>query len=111
MNLYVISKFKDFDIIKFNTILVKEETNDAYYTFDKIEILDNKCCVKKEEIDKENKYYFITRDRRKIKKQAKRIYNNINDDLYNQIGELQYKLQQLQEFKNRNDINYKQIIK
>ena len=71
--LYVISKF-DVNIIKFYAVEIAKEKEDKFILLDKI---NNNNIFLKEDLDKEHEFLFVTKDRRKIRKQMKRIYENL----------------------------------
>lgn len=101
--LYVISKFKDASIIKFNAVQVEDETDNEFILLDKI---NNRNTFSKSDIDKEFEFLFVTEDRRKIKRQLKRIYKNIENETIEKINHLNYKINELKMLKDRNEQNY-----
>lgn len=101
--LYVISKFDDNDIIKFNAVEIIEEKEHEFILLDKI---NNKNIFLKEDLDKEYEFLFVTKNRRKIRKQMKRIYENIQKKSKSEISVLEYKLNKLKSTQKRNEKNY-----
>ena len=97
--LYVISKYDNYDIIKYNTVEIEQETVNDIFLSDKIE---GKYKFPKENLDKEFEYLFVTKDKRKVKKQLKRIYNNIENDIEYELSKLNYKIEQLKDIQKRN---------
>ena len=73
--LYLISKLDN--VIMFNAVEINEEKEDKFILIDKI---NNKKIFLKENLDKEYEFLFVTRDIRKIKKQMKRIYENLKKE-------------------------------
>ncbi len=73
--LYLISKLDN--VIMFNAVEINEEKEDKFILIDKI---NNKNIFLKENLDKEYEFLFVTRDIRKIKKQMKRIYENLKKE-------------------------------
>ena len=61
----------------FNAVEINEEKEDKFILIDKI---NNKKIFLKENLDKEYEFLFVTRDIRKIKKQMKRIYENLKKE-------------------------------
>ena len=61
----------------FNAVEINEEKEDKFILIDKI---NNKNIFLKENLDKEYEFLFVTRDIRKIKKQMKRIYENLKKE-------------------------------
>lgn len=73
--LYLISKLDN--VIMFNAVEINEEKEDKFILIDKI---NNKNIFLKENLDKEYEFLFVTKDIRKIKKQMKRIYENLKKE-------------------------------
>lgn len=105
--LYVISKFNESNIINFNAVEIIEENETEYILLDKI---NNKNNFLKEDLDKEFKFLFVTKDKRKLKKQLKRIYENINKETQEDISDLEYKINQLKEIQERNEQSYSNAV-
>lgn len=61
----------------FNAVEINEEKEDKFILIDKI---NNKNIFLKENLDKEYEFLFVTKDIRKIKKQMKRIYENLKKE-------------------------------
>lgn len=106
--LYVISEFDDNSIIKFNAVEVIEEKEHEIILLDKI---NNKNIFLKEDLDKEFEFLFVTKDRRKIKKQFKRIYENIKKKTESEISKLEYKINELKYLQEQNRQSYESDIK
>lgn len=101
--LYVISKFEDCPIIKYNAVQIEHETENEIFLLDKIEGKNN---FPKEKLDREFKYLFVTKDKRKVRKQLKRIYDNIENDILDELTSLNYKINQLKDIQEINLKNY-----
>jgi len=105
--IYVINKFDEYPIIRYNAMQIIEETDKEIIILDKIE---GKNTYLKEDMDKECEFLFVTKDKRKIKKQLKRIYNNIENQIEDEIAKLNYKLNILNDMKERNQQSYKSAL-
>lgn len=103
MYLYILSNYNEENFIFYRSVKVKEETEKEYITEDKLDILDYAYSIKKEEINKEYDNCFITNNKRRIKKQAERLYNNFNKRVEHEIDKLKY----VQDINNK---NYENII-
>ncbi len=106
--LYVINKFDNCDIIKFNTVSIIEENEKEFILLDKIQ---GENIFLKENLDKEFEFLYVTKNKRKIKKQLKRIYNNIENNTSDEISSLEYKINELKEIKERNKESYDNTLK
>lgn len=105
--LYVISKYDNYSIIRFNSVSVIEENEKEFILSDRI---FNKKTFLKENLDKEFEFLFVTKDKRKIRKQLRRIYNNIENNANDEISYLEYKVNKLKSFQERNKENYNSVI-
>lgn len=104
MYLYILSNYEKENFICFRAIKVKEETEKEYITEDKINILNYEYSISKEVINKEYDNFFIANNRRRLKKQAERLYKTFDNKTQYEIDKLKY----IQSINNR---NYEDILK
>lgn len=104
MYLHILSNYEKENFIYYRVVKIKEETEKEYITEDKINVHGYEYNIPKQEINKEYDNCFITKDKRKLKKQAERIYNNFNNVIEYEINKLKY----TQDINNK---NYENIMK
>lgn len=104
MYLYILSNYEKEDFIYFKAVEVKEETDKEYITIDRIDVLDYKYSISKEAVNKEYDNCFIANNKRRLKKQAERLYNTFN-------ARTQYEIDKLKHIQNINNKNYEDILK
>lgn len=105
--LYAITALHSNSIMKFNTVEVIEEKEHEFVLLDKI---NDKNTFLKENLDKEFEFLFVTKDRRKIRKQLKRIYENIVKKTESEISKLEYKVNNLKYLQEINKQNFEDDI-
>lgn len=108
--LYVVSKLGDYNIIRFNTVEIQQETKEMYYLVDNINVLGHKYTFPKTLLNIEFEDCFVTKNKSKIKNQLKRVYENISKETEENISKLEYKISQLREIQERNRTGYEKDI-